>query len=146
MTIQIWTLWLILAGFFFILEIATEGFLVCWFGVGALCAMGISFLFPESYLLQVAIMAVISIILVLSTRKLFKKFSAKDNLQTNVYTILGKKALVSQTIDNLKGQGQIKIDGDVWSARNETDDIISEGEAVEIVRIDGVKAIVKKSN
>ena len=144
MSIEIWTIWLILAGFFFILEIATEGFLVCWFGVGALCAMGFSFLFPNHLALQVSIMAIVSIVLILSTRKLSKKISSKDHLATNVYTILGKKALVSQTIDNLKGQGQIKIDGDMWSARNDVDEVISEGDTVEVVRIDGVKSIVKK--
>ena len=92
-----------------------------------------------------AVMAVVSTILILCTRKFTRKISEKDNVATNVYSILGKKAIVSQQIDNIKGQGQIKIDGDVWSARNdENDDVISEGDTVEILRIDGVKAMVKK--
>ncbi len=143
---EIWTAWLIFAGVCFILEIATEGFLVCWLGVGRLCAMGISFIFPDQLLAQIAVMAVVSIILILSTRKLTKKISSKDNHATNVYSILGKSATVTQEINNVKSQGQIKIDGDVWSARaEEGDEIIAEGDIVEILRIDGVKAIVRKN-
>lgn len=141
----IWTIWLIFAGVCFVLEMATEGFLICWLGIGGLCAMGISFVFPEAIGLQIMVMAVVSIILIISTRKLLKGIYKKEETPMNVYTILGKKAIVTQSIDNLKGQGRIKIDGDTWSARNENEsEIISEGDSVEIIRIDGVKAIVKK--
>ena len=142
---SIWTVWLIFAGVCFILEIATEGFLLCWLGVGGLCAMGLSFVMPDALIAQVILMAIVSIILIACTRKLTKKVYSKDEKPMNVYTILGKKAIVSQAIDNIKGQGQIKIDGDIWSARNEEgDEQIAEGDTVEVVRIDGVKAMVKK--
>ena len=141
---EMWVIWLIFSGICFLAEIATEGFLICWLGVGGLCAMGLSFLWPANYLAQIIIMTVVSTILILSTEKLTSKMTKKDDVPTNVYSILGKKAVVSQAIDNVKGQGQIKIDGDIWSARNEDDDVISEGDTVEIIRIDGVKAIVRK--
>lgn len=139
-----WVVWLIFSGICFLVEIATEGFLVCWFGVGGLCAMGVSFIFPENYFLQLIVMAIISTILILCTKKITQGISKKDNITTNVYSILGKKATVSLLIDNSKSQGQIKIDGDIWSARNEIDEVIPEGSTVEIMKIDGVKAIVKK--
>lgn len=137
-----WIIWLIVAAFFFILEIATEGFLVFWFGIGAVASIGTSFL-TENISIQIAVFAVVSIILVLSTRKLTDKMKPKE-VPTNVYTILGKKAVVSQAIDNLKGSGQIKIDGDIWSAKSESDEPIEEGASVEILNIDGVRAVVKK--
>ena len=142
---EMWVIWLIFSGICFLAEIATEGFLICWLGVGGLCAMGLSFLWPANYLAQIIIMTVVSTILILSTKKLTSKMTKKDDVPTNVYSILGKKAVVSQAIDNVKGQGQIKIDGDICSARNEDDDdVISEGDTVEIIRIDGVKVIVRK--
>lgn len=142
---EIWTIWLIFAGICFILEMATEGFLICWLGVGGLCAMGLSFLFPEALLAQLITMALVSVLLILCTRKLSKKMHKEEVAPMNVYTILGKKAVVAQTIDNLKGQGRIKIDSDMWSARNEeSDEVINEGDTVEVIRIDGVKAMVKK--
>ena len=140
---EVWTGWLILAGICFVAEFLTEGFLVCWFGVGALVAMGLSFV-TDNFVIQLVAFAIVSTILILSTRKLGKKMQAKQ-VPMNVYTIIGKKAVVSTEIDNVKGQGQIKVDGDIWSAKNEIDDEpISEGTAVEIIKIDGVKAIVKK--
>ena len=137
-----WIIWLIVAAFFFILEIATEGFLVFWFGIGAVASIGTSFL-TENISIQIAVFAVVSILLVLSTRKLTDKMKPKE-VPTNVYTILGKKAVVSQAIDNLKGSGQIKIDGDIWSAKSESDEPIEECASVEILNIDGVRAVVKK--
>lgn len=138
----IWTGWLIIAGICLILEIFTEGFLMIWFGIGALAAMGVSFL-VDSIIIQFVTFLVVSTILVLCTRKLAKKIEPQ-NVATNVYTVIGKKATVSTTIDNTKGQGQIKVDGDIWSAKNEVDEIIPEGSSVEILRIEGVKTVVKK--
>ena len=140
---EVWTIWLIFAGICFIAEFMTEGFFICWFGVGALAAMGVSF-FTDNIIIQLAVFAIVSTILILSTRKLTKKMSSKT-VPTNVYTIIGKKAMVSTEVNNLKSQGQVKIDGDIWSAKTETDDeIIPEGSTVEILKVDGVKVIVKK--
>lgn len=140
---EVWTGWLIFAGLCFVAEFMTEGFLICWFGIGALAAMGISFL-TENFIIQLIVFSVVSAVLILSTRKLTNKISSKS-VPTNVYTIIGKKAIVSATIDNMKSQGQIKINGDIWSAKNEIDEeSIPEGSTVEIISIDGVKAIVKK--
>ena len=140
---EAWTLWLIVAGFFFILEIITEGFLVFWFGIGALAALGVSFIPGSNSLIEMAVFVAVSIPLVLCTRKLSEKIKPKE-VATNVYTILGKKAIVSVTINNATGQGQVKIDGDVWSAKSENDEVIEEGSSVEILNIDGVKTVVKK--
>ena len=137
-----WTWWLIIAGICFVIELANEGFLLFWFGIGGLAAMGLSFV-TDNVIYQLITFIVVSSILVLCTRKFAKKVQPKT-VATNVYTIIGKKAVVSTEIDNTKGQGQIKIDGDIWSAKNEVDEIIPEGSTVEILSIDGVKTIVKK--
>lgn len=142
---EVYYWWLIMAGFFMILELATEGFLVCWFGIGALGAMIVSFFAPENLLLQLIVFVLLSIILVLSTRKLTKKVTPKD-VPSNVYTILGKEAIVITEIDNINSKGQIKIDGDIWSARSDTSEVIPVNSKVEILRIEGVKAIVKLKN
>ena len=62
---------------------------------------------------------------------------------TNVDTLIGKQAIVTEKIDNLAGTGQVKIDGNLWTARSEGGFIIAEREVVEIVKISGVKLIVK---
>ena len=134
-------IWLIMAGFFLILEIATEGFLVFWFAVGALVAMGTSFL-TENIAIQISVFVITTLVLILSTRKLTDKIKPKE-VPSNVYTILGKKAIVTVEINSIKGQGQVKIGGDIWSAKTEDDSIIPVNTEVEILKIDGVKAVVK---
>lgn len=140
---EIYIGWLILAGILLILEFVTEGFLICWFGVGALAAMVVSFFAAENYLLQIITFFVVSAILVLCTRKFTSKFEPHTTNTSNVYSILGKEAIVTTEIDNASGKGQIKIDGDIWSAKSESGENISANSKVEILRIEGVKVIVK---
>jgi membrane protein implicated in regulation of membrane protease activity len=136
-------IWLIVAGIMFVGEIATVGFLLFWIGVGALVTMCVSFIFPEMIVLQIAIFTILSTILIILTKPLMDKLKPKE-VPSNVYTILGKKATVSKTIDNTKSEGQIKIDGDIWAARSENGETINEGLEVEILKIDGVRTIVKQ--
>ncbi len=135
--------WLILAGVLLLLECVTEGFLICWFGVGALAAMIVSLFAAENFLLQIITFFVVSFILVLFTRKFAKKVEPKTTT-SNVYSILGKEAVVTTEIDNIVGKGQVKIDGDCWSAKSENGEKISVNSRVEILKIDGVKVVVKQ--
>ena len=136
-----WQVWLIIAGVFFVAEIVTVGFLVFWFGVGALIAMIFSF-FTSNVIVQTAIFIISSSILLFVTKPFVKKFVDVKSTKTNAFSIIGKKALVIKEI-NSHSVGQIKINGEVWSAEAENDETISEGSEVEIVKINGVKAIVK---
>ena len=136
-----WQVWLIIAGLFFIGEIITVGFLVFWFGVGALLAMIVS-LFTSNIIIQTTIFIISSAILLFVTKPFVKKFVNVKPTNTNAFSIIGKKALVIKEI-NSHSVGQIKINGEVWSAEAENDETITEGSEVEIVKINGVKAIVK---
>ena len=50
----------------------------------------------------------------------------------------------TKTIDNLNSTGEVKIHGEVWRAITENDsEIIEVDKQVEVLRIDGVKLIVK---
>ena len=137
-----WHFWLIAAGVFFIVEIATTGFLVFWLGIGALIAMLVSFVIPNLYV-QAAVFVVSSILLLFLTRPFVEKFvSKKKAVPTNAYSIIGHNALVIKEIDPVMGTGQIKINGDTWSAKSATDEKIPVNTEVEILKIDGVKAVV----
>lgn len=138
-----WQVWIIIAGFFFILEMATVGFLVFWFGIGALIAMIIS-LFTSNIAIQTAVFVFSSTILLFFTRSFVNKFSKKDDeVQTNAYSIIGKRGIVIKDIDPISGAGQVKVGTEVWSAKSLDDRKIEEGLEVEIMEIDGVKAVVK---
>ena len=139
-----WVFWLIAAGIFFIIEMATIGFLVFWLGIGSLLAMVTSF-FVDSIIVQFVVFLVTSTLLIIFTRPLVNKFiKVPKEVKTNAYSIIGKKGIVISAINNIEGSGQIKIDGEVWSAKSANDDNIAKDTEVEIIEIDGVKAVVKK--
>lgn len=137
-----WQIWLIASGIFFICEIITVGFLVFWLGVGALIAMLVSF-FTSNIIVQMSVFVISSGLLIFATRPLVNKISKKDVVPTNVYSLIGKKAVVTEDIDWVTGKGQIKFEGEIWSAKSKEQINIPAGSEVEIVSIEGVKAFVK---
>ena len=140
-----WILWLIVAGFFFILEIATTGFLAMWLGVAGLITLALSF-FVDNVVIQVIVFAVSSVVLILLTKPLVKKFIDKKTIPTNTDSLMGKEGIVIQTIDNIKSIGQVKLQGEVWSAKSFDDDkIIEKGTQVVVKDISGVKLVVEES-
>lgn len=137
-----WQLWVILAGIFFVIEIATVGFLVFWFGIGALIAMVVSF-FTDNIAIQTTVFVLSSTILLFFTRPFVNKFSSDEEVQTNAFSIIGKKGIVTQTIDPTSGKGQVKIGTETWSAKSADEVKIEKGTEVEVLDIDGVRAVVK---
>ena len=139
-----WQIWLIISGAFFIGEIVTAGFLLFWVGIGALIAM-ISSFFTSNVIIQTVIFLITSTLLLLITKPFVKKFTNVKNTKTNAFSIIGKKAVVTNDIDPIQGKGQIKVGSETWSAESEDQSKITKDTEVEIVNITGVKAIVKIS-
>ena len=137
-----WQFWLIVAGICLVIEIATVGFLVFWFGIGALFAMITSF-FTDNLIIQTVVFILSSTVLLFFTRPFVNKFSPKEKVKTNALSIIGKKGIVTQTINPITGEGQVKIGSEVWSAKSSEDVKIEKGLEVEVLDIDGVKAVVR---
>ena len=138
-----WSIWLIIAGIFFIGEIMTVGFLFFWFGFGSLAAMIVSF-FTTNIIIQTTVFLIISVLLLLITKPFVKKFvDKKPTVITNAYNIIGKKAIVLEDIDPIQSKGLVKIGTETWSAESEADEKISKDTEVEVTAIKGVKAVVK---
>lgn len=137
-----WQFWLIVAGICLVIEIATVGFLVFWFGIGALFAMITSF-FTNNLIIQTVVFILSSTVLLFFTRPFVNKFSPKEKVKTNAFSIIGKKGIVTQAINPITGEGQVKIGSEVWSAKSSEDVKIEKGLEVEVLDIDGVKAIVR---
>ena len=138
-----WQIWLIIAGFFLILESITTGFLVFWFAVAAIITM-ISSFFITSTTVQATIFVFASIVLIFATKPLVKKLTkGSTNIKTNAFSIEGKTAKVILDIDPAEGCGQIKVNGEKWSAKSIDESFISKDTEVKIVKIEGVKAIVE---
>ena len=139
-----WQIWLLIAILFFILEMMGPGFLLFWVGVGALITMVVS-LFVDSIAIQIGVWVISSIALLFCTRPFANKFAKTDTTVTNAKSIIGKTGIVTKEINPMKETGQIKVNGEVWSAKSSKDNVIEEGAQIIILNIDGVKAIVEKA-
>lgn len=138
-----WQVWLILAGIFLVIEIINFGFLIFWFSMGALVAMVSSF-FTGNIIIQTTIFLVVSTLLLFLTKPFVDKMLPKDKIvKTNAYSIEGKVGKVISDIEPIEGKGQVKIGGEIWSAKSSGDISISKDTEVLIEKIDGVKVIVK---
>ena len=135
--------WLILLGILLIIEIITLGLTTIWFAGGALIAFLVAILGGAVWL-QVVVFLAVSILLLLFTRPIAMKYMNKNVQKTNVDSLKGEKAVVIQTIDNLKGTGQVVIRGMEWSAKAREDKIIKEGTVVKVITVEGVKAVVEE--
>ncbi len=137
-------LWLIIALILFIVEIFTPGFVVACLGFGALIAALVAYVHLSLFwqLLFGAVAAVLAFVVV---RPFYKAFLLKSapSVDTNIAGLMGKKALVVESIDPLSGSGRVKVGGEDWKAVSVDDTAIPAGTPVEIKGVDGVKLIVR---
>ena len=93
---------------------------------------------------QVAAFAVVSVILLVVTRPLAKKYLNSRTVKTNADSLVGRTCLVTQDIDNLRAEGQVTVMGQVWTARSDSDERkIPKDTRVKVKAISGVKLIVE---
>ncbi len=142
--------WLSLTIALIVVELSTTQLVSIWLALGAgitsvVTAIVASFGGKLPVVWQFVIFIAASAILLASTRKLVKKFLKKNkNQETNLELNLDKVAVVTEKIDNVKGEGRIKINGLEWTARSLDDSIIEKDELVIFKEIKGNKAFVIK--
>lgn len=136
-----WCFWLVATGIFFIIEMATTGFLIFWLGIGSLLAMITSFI-TNSIVAQTIVFVVTSCILIPLTKPLADKFTSKKTIATNSYSLINKRGVVTMDINPIEATGLVKVNGEIWSAKSKDESSISKGTEIEVLDIDGVKLIV----
>ena len=134
--------WVGLVILFAIIEATTMGLTTIWFALAALVMVFLSFL-DIDLAWQILIFLAIAAVLLIFTRPLAIKKLKAGREKTNVDSLIGRHALVIKKITEFD-KGEIKIHGVIWSALSEDSSEINEGSKCEIVRIEGVQAIVKK--
>lgn len=76
---------------------------------------------------------------------LFNKKNGQER-EFNPDNIVGKRCTVTEIVDNYAGCGQVKVNGQSWSARAAYDeDRFEVGETLKIVAIEGVRLICVKN-
>ncbi len=139
---MVW-IWLALLVLFIITEVATVQLTTIWFAGGALIALLLAAFGVNNIAIQMIVFLIVSLILLIATRPLVKKYINKKSQPTNADRCVGKQAIVTEEIDNLLGKGAAKVNGVEWTARSESGESIPEGATVTVSKIDGVKLIVR---
>ena len=135
--------WLVAMIVLLIIEGIVPGLVSIWFAIGALAAM-ISAILGAPLWLQVLWFFAVSILTLCLTRPFAKKYVNSRATPTNADMLIGKECVVTEAIDNVLGTGAVTVGGKVWTARTEESDGKAEtGKVMTVVKIEGVKLIVK---
>lgn len=138
------TIWLIVFVVCIVAEIISMGLTTIWFAGGALVATVVAAIGAPLWL-QIAVFAVVSLVLLYFTRPIAVKYFNKDRVKTNAESLVGKQAIVISEVDNLQGIGQVTVGGQEWSARTTEEGITLPVGSVVVVRaISGVKLMVEE--
>ena len=133
--------WLLIAFVLLAVEFVTLGLTTIWFAGGALAAFLVG-LIGFGLPVQVGVFVAVSVILVLFTRPLAAKYLNARTTRTNVDSLYGKTALVTEAIDNRQSVGMVKLDGVAWTARSADGTAIPAGATVRVEKVQGVKLLV----
>lgn len=141
----VWLIWLIAALALAGAEALTGDMFLLMLAGGALAATGTSALFDWPIWADGAVFLVVSVLLMVFLRPVLRRrFVAGTGLPEPVKALEGKPALVLDRI--AEHEGQVKLDGEVWTARPLNDsDVYEPGDHVTVVRIDGATAVVFKT-
>lgn len=136
--------WLGILAILLVIEAITVGLTTVWFAGGALVACIASWL-GGGIVVQLLLFFGVSVVLLIFTRSLAVRYMNKGVEKTNAESLLGKRAVVIQPVNNLAQTGQVRINDIEWTARTADDgEEIPTGAVVEIEEIRGVKLIVKE--
>ena len=133
-------IWFVVFIVILVIEILTVNLVSIWFAIGALSAMLTAY-FTESIFIQIVVFILVSIISLLITKPLVKKFKGFDITPTNSDRVIGKTGEVIKRIGK-NNYGEVKIFGNTWTATSKEE--LEVGDKVKVLNIEGVKLIVEK--
>ncbi len=134
--------WVVVAIVMAIIEAVTLGLTTIWFAAGALITIVFAWL-GLPYYVQIVVFLASSFILLVLTRPIITKLLKVGVVKTNVDSLIGRSCIVLADITEHKF-GQVRLSGQVWTAKSQTSETILAGEEVRVVSVEGVKLIVAR--
>jgi membrane protein implicated in regulation of membrane protease activity len=137
-----WAIWLSLAFLLAIAEIMSLDLVLIMLAVGALAGAAVAVVAPTLWWLQILVATGISVMMLLLLRPtLLAKVRSMPGYRSSADKMVGSSGVAISQID--KSGGEIKVDGQSWSARPYSSDVVIEqGTEIEVYEIDGVIAVV----
>lgn len=141
----VWLIWLILAIVLAGAEALTGDMFLLMLSGGALAATGTSWLFDWPIWADGVVFLAVSVLLLAVVRPVLRRrFHSGTGLPEPAKALEGKSALVLDRV--ARHEGQVKLEGEVWTARPLDDnDVYEPGDQVTVMRIDGATAVVWKN-
>ncbi len=134
--------WVGLIIFFAIIEGMTLGLTSIWFSFAGVIAFVLA-LFGVNLIVQCIVFLIFSLVFVLYTKPVAKKYLKIGQTKTNVDAVIGQRGVIVKEIEAFNS-GQVKVKGQIWTAKSPDFEILKCGDEVEIVGVEGVKLIVEK--
>lgn len=137
--------WLVILIVLLGIEMATMGLTTIWFAGGTVIAI-LAALLHAPIIVQIVLFFLVALVLLIFTRPVAVRYFNRDRIRTNVESIVGKQAIVTEEIDNLQAKGKVTVGGQEWTARSaEAAKSIETGAVVTVVSVSGVKLMVSES-
>ena len=141
-----WILWTVLGVVLVVAEVFTLGFVLLWFGVGALAAALAGWL-GFGLTIQFLIFALVSVTLTVMSRTIFSKsfLHGSNEIKMGMDALPGQIGTVTIASKGALQEAAVKVYGSTWTAFPADDEIsLIEGEKVEVVRVKGSSIYVRK--
>jgi membrane protein implicated in regulation of membrane protease activity len=140
-------IWLVLGVVLIVAEVFTLGFVLLWFGVGAIAAAIVG-LAGGGLGLQFLVFAVVSVALTIMSRTLLANYLPHpgQRLKTGIEALPGKIGTVISPSSGALHEAAVKVYGSTWTAYPIDDDTqLTQGEKVEVVEVRGSSIYVRKA-
>ncbi len=144
MDISPWQLWVIAGLALGALEIKLSGFVMAWFGIGALLAAVVAAL-GFSVTWQVLTFTAVSLVLFAASRTIFHSIlmrTSSPNVKVGAEAMVGMEATVVEALP-ANGAGTVRINGELWHARS-VDGAVAAGSTVVVDSVEGLKLKVRR--
>ncbi len=136
--ISIWVVVLIIT---LLLEFESPQLVTIWFTVGSIVALILA-AFNVHYLIQIGAFVIVSVVLLIATRPLSKRFMAREVIKTNADSLVGRRGEIVKEV-SLDQRGEVKVNSVIWVCFVTKDIKIKEGSKVIILDIEGNKLLVE---
>jgi membrane protein implicated in regulation of membrane protease activity len=145
----LWILWCVLGLILIVTEVFTSGFVLLWFGIGALAAAFAGLIGIDSLALQFLIFAAVSIGLTAASRTIFVNYFSRertgDSLRSGADALPGKIGTVVSSSRGALNEGAVKVLGSTWTAYPAAGESpLEAGERVRIESIEGASIYVRR--
>ena len=143
-----WIAWAVLAVILIIAEVFTSGFVLLWFGIGALAA-ALAGLVGLGVPFQFLIFLIISIGLTAASRTIFVNYFSREksgnDLKSGVDALPGKIGTVVSSSSGALHEGAVKVFGSTWTAfPTDGEDPLEAGDRVQVDRVQGASIFVRR--